>query len=60
MASEADGMSAITALHHQRKFGRNMSVCWSQDCERSATGQQNFGPFEIEADDVTGKEINRQ
>jgi len=61
MASVAGGAAAIAALHHQMRFGRNMSVCWSEDPQsRSATRQQRFGPFEIEVDEVTGKEINRQ
>jgi RNA recognition motif-containing protein len=61
MASEAGGTAAIAALHHQTKFGRIVSVCWSEGYEsRSTKRQQNFGPFEIEVDDVSGKEIKRQ
>jgi RNA recognition motif-containing protein len=61
MASEAGGMAAIAALHHQKTLGRIVSVCWSDGPEgRSSTPQHSFGPFEIEVDEVTGKEMNRQ
>ena len=57
MASEEGGTAAIAALHHQTKFGRVVSVCWSKGCENR---QHSFGPFEIDVDQVTCKEINRQ
>jgi RNA recognition motif-containing protein len=61
MASEADTAAAIASLHHQIKFGRKMSVCRIRDhVIHSSSRSQSFGPSQIEFDEVTGKELNRQ